>query len=139
VEDLVESLARGNVTEVKVVLASVVASLAVYQVTLMAVGYGKVRRPFLAARPASRAHRAIGDTIVVVTLVVALMCISYFGFEENSLHIAVAIALLAVLTLKVIVVRWWHSMSRFLPLLGVTVLTLFIAVWVTAAADHVVG
>jgi hypothetical protein len=139
VEDLVQSVARGNVTEVKVVLASLVAALAVYQVTLMAAGYGKLRLPFLAPRPASAAHRAIGDTVVLVTVAVAVMCVSYFELEDNSLHIAVAIALLAVLSLKIIVVRWWHAMSRFLPVIGVTVFTLFIAVWLTAAAEHVTG
>ena len=40
-EELVEDLARGNVTEVKIVLASVALALAGYQVLLMAVGYGK--------------------------------------------------------------------------------------------------
>jgi hypothetical protein len=34
-EDLVESVTRGNVTEVKVVLASVVLALAVYQLVLI--------------------------------------------------------------------------------------------------------
>jgi len=53
VEDFVEQLSRGNVEEVKVVLASVVAALAIYQVLLMAVGYGRLRLPFLASRPAS--------------------------------------------------------------------------------------
>jgi hypothetical protein len=45
VEDLFEDLTRGNVTEVKVVLASIVAALAVYQVVLMSVGYEKLRLP----------------------------------------------------------------------------------------------
>ena len=138
-EDLVESVTRGNVTEVKVVLATVVAALAVYQVTLMAVGYGKLRLPFLAPRPASAAHRAIGDTVVVVTLVVAVMCVSYFEAQDNSVHIAVAIALLAALSLKIVVVRWWHAMSRFLPVIGLTAFALFITVWLTAAAEHVTG
>ena len=44
-EELIEDLTRGNVTEVKVVLASIVAALAVNQVLLMAVGYGKLRLP----------------------------------------------------------------------------------------------
>ena len=48
--------ARGNVTEVKVVLASVVATLAVYQAVLMSIGYGKLRPPFLGSGPASSAH-----------------------------------------------------------------------------------
>ena len=73
-EDLVESITRGNVTQVKVVLASVVVALAVYQVLLMAVGYGKLRLPFLRPRAASVAHRAAGDTIVFVTVCVAVMC-----------------------------------------------------------------
>jgi len=85
VEDFVEQLSRGNVEEVKVVLASVVAALAIYQVLLMAVGYGRLRLPFLASRPASSTHRAVGDTIVVITLLIAFMFISYFGFEDGVL------------------------------------------------------
>jgi hypothetical protein len=38
VEDLFADIARGNVTEVKVVLASVVMALACYQLVLIAVG-----------------------------------------------------------------------------------------------------
>ncbi|HZK50805.1 MAG TPA: hypothetical protein VFD47_04485 [Actinomycetota bacterium] len=38
VEDLVDSLTRGNVSQVKTVLASVVAVLSAYQVFLMGVG-----------------------------------------------------------------------------------------------------
>ena len=48
-EELVERLARGNVTEVKVLLTSVAAALAVYQLVLIAVGYGKLRPRFLGA------------------------------------------------------------------------------------------
>lgn len=93
-EDLIEDLARGNVSEVKVVLASAVAALAIYQVLLMSVGWGKVRVPFLKARPASFAHRAIGDAIVVITLIVALMCVGYFGFDDDGAFHAVTGALL---------------------------------------------
>lgn len=81
-EDFLEGLAGGHTTELKIVLTSVVAALAVYQVILMAVGYGKVRLPFLGSKPASSTHRAVGDTIVPITLLVALMCWSYFGIEE---------------------------------------------------------
>jgi len=147
VEDLVEILTRGNVTEVKVLLASIVAALAIYQVMLITVGYGKVRLPFLAASPASRAHRASGDAIVVITVTVALMCIAYFGVEHGyedeegraTLHVVSAIALLVVLGLKIVVVRWWHGMSRFLPLLGLSVLVLFALTWATSAGDFLAG
>jgi hypothetical protein len=137
-EDALETVTRGNVSEVKIVLASVVATLALYQVTLMAVGYGKLRLPFLAPGPASIAHRAIGHVIAGLAVVVAAMCIVYFGFEEDgSAHIVVACALLAALAFKIVVVRWWHSLGGLLPYLGVSVLILFWATWATAAAEYV--
>jgi hypothetical protein len=117
-EDFVEGLARGNVSQVKAVLASVVSALAIYQVFLMAVGYGKVKLPFLGSRPASRTHRAVGDTVVVVTLVVAFMCAAYFGFDDSghnrgrgsdddfaAVHQATGVLLIAVLAFKIAVVH----------------------------------
>ena len=140
VEDLIETLTRGNPTEVKVLLASVALALAVYQLVLISVGYGKVRPRFLAAAPAASAHRAVGDTIVVVLVVVALMCVGYFGLEDDAtLHIVAAIALLSVLTLKIVVVRWWHRMGRFLPALGVSVWLLLALTWLTSAGDFLAG
>jgi hypothetical protein len=124
------------VAEVKVVLASVVAALAVYQVVLMAVGYGKLRVPFLGAGPASASHRAIGDTIVLVTLVVAGACLSYYGFDDDGgAHAIFGTVLLGTLALKVAVVRWGLGVSRLLPLFGLTVFALFAITWVTSAGD----
>jgi hypothetical protein len=134
VEDLIERLTRGNATEVKVILASVALALAVYQLALIAVGYGKLRPPFLAARPATATHRAVGDTIVVLLVVTAVMCVGYFGFEDDAtLHIVSAIGLLTVLALKIAVVRWWHALGRFLPVLGISVWLLLALTWVTSA------
>jgi len=136
VEDLVERLTRGNPTEVKVVLASVVMALAAYQLVLIAVGYGKLRPPFLASRPASRAHRAAGDAIVVLLVVVALMCVSYFGFEDDgALHAISGGVLLGVLALKIAVIRRWHSLGRFLPLLGISAFALLALTWLSSAGD----
>jgi len=73
---MIDTLTRGNPTEVKTVLASVALALAVYQLVLIAVAYGKVRPGFLAAAPAGRAHRAVGDTIVVLVVITAFACIS---------------------------------------------------------------
>ena len=135
-EDFVERITRGNPTEVKVVLASVVLALACYQLVLIAVGYGKLSPSFLESRPAARAHRAVGDAIVVLVTVVALMCISYFGFEDDAtLHVVAGTALLAVLALKVAVVRRLHSLGRFLPLLGMTVFVLLAITWLSSAGD----
>lgn len=137
-EAVVQSLTLGHASEVKVVLASVVASLAVYQALLMVVGYGKLRVSFLRPAPASFSHRAIGDAVVVVTLVTTLLCIGYFGLEaeEHDSHPIVAALLLCVLAFKITVVRWFHSLGFLLPALGVTVLLLFIATWATVAAPY---
>ena len=150
-EDLVEDLARGNVTEVKVVLASIVVVLAAYQVALMLVGYGKVRVPFLSSRAASFSHRSIGDAVVVITLIVAFMCVAYFGFEDGVehaddgedfralLHVIAGSLLLLVLALKIVVVRWWHGVGRYLPVLGGTVFTLYAVTWASSAGDYLWG
>ena len=135
-EDLVERLSRGNVTEVKVVLASVVMALACYQLLLIAIGYGKLRPSFLAARPASRAHRAAGDAIAVIVAVVAVMCLSYFGYEDDSaVHVIAGSALLVVLALKIAVLRRWHRLGRYLPVLGVSVFVLLAVTWATSAGS----
>jgi len=136
-EELLSGLTQGNPREVKIVLASVVALLAAYQVALMAVGYGRLRLPFLKPRPAARAHRAIGDSIVAVTLTVAIMCIGYFGFEDDAaVHILLAVALLVVLGFKILVLRRLHGLSHMLPALGISVFLLFWATWLSAAAGH---
>lgn len=133
--DLVENLTNGNVTEVKVILASVALALAVYQVILISVGYGKVRPAFLTPPSASFAHRAVGGTIATLLVVTAAMCVSYFGFEENGAHIAAAMALLTVLAVKVAIIRRWHALGRFLPVLGALVLLLLGITWLTSAGE----
>jgi len=139
-EGLVSDLTRGNVTEVKVVLASVVMGLACYQLALIAVGYGKLRPSFLAARPASRTHRAVGDAIVVITIAVAAMCLSYFELEDDaSAHATAAAALLVVLAFKIAVIRWLHGLRRFLPVLGLSVWILFAITFGTSAGDFLVN
>ncbi len=135
--DLVETLTRGNVTEVKVILASVVLALAVYQLVLIAVGYGKVRPPFLASRAASLAHRASGDVIAILMVVVAIMCISYFGARGRR----------RASTSWRRPPCWSCSRSRssscaagtgsgrLLPLLGTCVFVLLVVTWATSAGD----
>ena len=139
-EDWVGTLTLGHVSEVKIVLASVLAAAAAYQASLMAVGYGKVCLPFLKAAPASRAHRALGDAMVVVVLIVSAMCVGVFGLEaeESDAHAPVAVALLAVPGFKIIVVRWSPRLGFLLPVLGVSVLVLFLTTWLTVAAGYLV-
>ena len=135
-EDLVQTLTRGNVTEVKVVLASVAAALAVYQVVLIAVGYGKMRLHFLAPAPAARAHRASGDAILVIAILVAVMCLSVFGFDDDGgAHAIAGVALLSLIAVKVVIVRRGRASGRYLPLLGISVFVLFALTWATSAGE----
>ena len=126
-------LVQGNPTEVKVVLASVATALAVYQLVLISVVYRKVRPSFLEAGPAAWTHRASGDTIAVLLIVVSVMCLSYFGLEDGAFHAVTGALLLGVLALKVVVIRWWHAASRYLPVLGITVFLLLVATWASSA------
>ena len=135
-EDLVDSITRGNPTEVKVVLATVVVALAVYQLVLAAVVYGRVRPTFLEGRIAGLVHRASGRAIAAITAVVAVMCIAVFGYDlEYAAHVLAATALLSVLALKIVVVRRGGSFGRYLPIFGLTVFTLFVITWATSAGD----
>src|SRR5918997_6815196 len=126
-------LVQGNPTEVKVVLASVATALAVYQVVLASIFYRKLRPSFLDAAPAAFTHRASGDTIAVLLVIVAIMCLSYFGLEDGAFHAVTGFLLVCVLAVKVVVIRWWHSAGRFLPVLGLTVFLLLAATWASTA------
>lgn len=128
---------RGNVAEVKIVLASIVAALAIYQLVLIAVAYGKVRPPFLAGPAASRVHRGVGDAILLITLVVAFACLAVYGIDdEGGVHAIAGVALIGVFTGKVGVVRFGgERLGRFLPILGLTLFALFALTWATSAGD----
>lgn len=129
-----ERLARGNVTEVKVVLTTVALALSGYQLVLAAIGYQKLRPPFLQRRAAFRAHRASGDTIAALLVVISVMCLSYFGIEdEGTFHAITGAALVVVLGLKIAVLRRWKSAGRFLPALGITVFLLLAVTWASSA------
>jgi Kef-type K+ transport system membrane component KefB len=133
-EDLVESLTRGNAAEVKVLLATVVAALAVYQLVLIAVAYRRLRPPFLAARPAGLAHRTVGDALAALILVVAAMCLAAYGFDDDGgIHAVLGAVLVGVLAVKVAIVRRGGRLGRLLPLLGTTVFALLALTWLASA------
>jgi hypothetical protein len=135
-EQLIEDLTRGNVTEVKVILATVVLALAVYQLLLATVAYGWIRPPFLSAAPASWVHRASGDAIVLLTLAVAAMCVGYYGFDEDGgTHALVGYFVLGAIVVKVLAVRLGGTLGRLLPLLGVSLFVLLGITWLTSAGD----
>ena len=122
-----------HATEVKVVLASVATALALYQLVLAAIVYRKLRPRFLDSGPAAFTHRASGDTIAILVVVIGVMCLSYFELEDGAFHAVTGFLLLVVLAVKVMVVRWWHAAGRFLPVLGITVFVLLVATWASTA------
>lgn len=132
-EDLVETLTRGNPAEVKAVLATVALALAVYQLVMVAAGYGRLRLGGLQAGVAFSAHRAVGDTIALLLLITGVMCLSVYGFEEPA-HAVAGTALLTVLAVKVAVVRRDFGLGRYLPVLGLAVFVLLAVTWSTSAA-----
>jgi len=133
--DLVESIARGNVAEVKAMLASVALALAAFQLATIAVGYGRLRPAFLDRPPAFAAHRATGDVIATILIVVGVMCVSYFEIEgDKVVHAMAGSVLLAVLAVKILVVRRGGALGRLLPALGITVFLLLGVTWATSAA-----
>jgi hypothetical protein len=139
-EQLVDTLTFGNVYEVKTALASVAIALAVYQLVLIAVGYGKLRPRFLGPPAASFTHRASGDVILVLIVVVALACLAHFGLgDDGAVHAVTGAALLAMLALKVAVIRWWHGLGRFLPILGTCAFVLLALTWLTSAGRFLAG
>ena len=133
-EDLIESVTRGNPTEVKVVLASVALALGCYQLLLIAIGYGRLRPGFLSGRAASFSHRAVGDALAIGMVVVAVMCVALFGFEDDATtHVIAGSALIVVLAVKVTVVRVSRGSSRALPPLGLALFALLVVTWATSA------
>lgn len=140
----------GQVTAVKIVLTSVLLALAAYQAMLMAVGYRLVRPPFLSAESAAVAHRAVGDAVVVLVVVCGAFCLGYYGIEDSvrdhapgpdsrvTLHVVASFALAGVLALKLVVLHAWRRAQRFLPLLGVGVLSLMFVTWLSSAGAFLV-
>jgi hypothetical protein len=136
--DLADTLTRGNPLEVKTVLASVAFALAAYQVVLAAVGFRWVRPKVPEAEPAFRAHRASGDAILVLLVVVGAMCLVVAGEDHGddaaAFHAVTGGLLFVVLALKVVVIRW-RAAGRFLPLLGASVFVLLAVTWFGSAGD----
>ncbi len=147
-DQFVDEVTRGNVSQVKTVLASVVLALAGYQVLLMAVGYGKIRVPFLKPKAASLTHRAVGDAAVAVGIFVAFLCYSYFGVGDGiehargeetvraTIHVVAGSLFVVAVVAKVIVVRRYRRLDRLLPAIGLTLFALFSIAWLTSAGNY---
>jgi len=138
VEDFIDTVTRGNPGSVKTVLTSVVFALMAYQLVLAAIGYRKL--PVIEARPAFFTHRASGDALVVIMVIVAVMCLAAYGFEDDaSAHFLAGVALAVVLAVKISVIRFFPRAGGLLPYLGVTVFVLLAVTWFTSVPDFLNG
>ena len=77
--------------------------------------------------------------IAVLVVIVALMCLAVFGFEDDYvLHSAAGIGALVVLAVKVAVLRSGVG-GKFLPYLGVTLFALLAVTWLSVAPGFLAG
>ncbi len=136
---------------VKTVLASVVTALAFYQVFMMVIAYKKLRLPFLRPEVASFSHRSVGDSILLITVLVGYMCLGYFGVEDGieharddettraAVHVVASFLLLGVLALKILILKRAPRLFRYVPLLGLSVFALLLVTWATSGGDYLWG
>ena len=95
-EQLIEDVTRGNVTEVKVMLASVVLALAAYQVLLAGVIYGR-----------------LGAHAVVATILPALFAVKVRAVRLGG-RLGRLLPLLGVSLLALFGLTWLTSAGDFL-------------------------
>ena len=117
---------------------------------MMAVGYGKVKVRFLKPRAATFADRSVGDVIFPLTVswdgCAGRTSASRWGSNTRerrtaraALHVVAGTLLIAVLVLKIIVVRWRKGLDWYLPHPRTHVFALFALTWVTSAGDYLAG
>ena len=114
-------------------------ALAAYQLILAAIGYRKL--PVIDAKPAFFTHRASGDVIAVLVVLVALMCLGGLRLRGRlrAAHRGRASARVVVLAIKVARRALRRGRRAFLPYLGVTLFALLAVTWFTVAPDFLAG
>jgi cytochrome c2 len=89
-------------------------------------------------------HRAAGYIFATLLVVLAVMGLKYLSAAGDSLstrgvlHWSIASLLLFVLALKLAVVRWFKQFIKFVPVMGMTVITLALVVAMLSAVFFVV-
>lgn len=121
----------------KVWLATVAASLAVFQVVSAAKFYGKLGEGY-GPKWLGRLHRATGTTAFLLTIPVAYHCLWALGFQAATDLRVLAHGLLGCLffgglAAKVLLVRSRGLPGWALPVAGGTVFTALIGVWLTSS------
>ena len=108
----------------KSILATVVLLLALLQTISMAQlrGYLKFKLIPLSAKSLRAWHRWCGDATLLLTLVVALICLTYVDYYPYHwripLHVALGSLAALVMLAKLLMARRFRQYLRYGPLLG---------------------
>lgn len=140
------TLGFATVIEMKVVLSTVIAVLAVLQVIGALWLYGKLGTE--PPRWLGRAHRTSGAVTLVLAVFVAYHCLWALGLETGTVHgepVAtrtvvhglLGCAVIGALVVKVVAVRSRRASGWFLPVAGGLLFTLLIVVVLTSAGWYV--
>ncbi len=84
-------------------------------------------------------HRAAGIAFGILLLVLSVICVIYWGKSGDQIslraviHAYLALFLLAVFSLKVIIVRFFRQFLKVIPTLGMTVLVLAVVIFLSSA------
>ena len=120
-------------------LATVSVALAVFQLLSAMRLYGKVSIPHTMPSWLGDAHRLSGTLALLFSLPVAYHCLWSLGFETDPdltrrfVHSVAGCAFYGAFVAKVIAVRSHRLPEWALPLIGGTVFTLLVVVWVTSS------
>src|SRR4051812_26525984 len=132
------TLGFSGTINMKAWLATIVVALAVLQFGLAMWMYGKIPR---ATAPAwvGATHRLVGTLTFAVSLPVAYHCLWSLGFETDAgdtrrfVHSILGCAFYGAFTIKVLCVRSDRMPPWALPVVGSTVFTILVVLWLTSA------
>ena len=131
-------LGFSGMLQLKTWLATAVLVLVLVQVFSALWMWGRLPLVREAPRWLGPIHRWSGSVAFVVSLPVALHCVWSLGYDTTSFralaHSTLGCAFYGAYAAKMLGLRLRNTPSWFLPVLGGTVFTLFVLVWLTSAA-----
>lgn len=133
----VTTLGFSGILQMKAWLTTAAASLLIVQLLTALWMWGKLPGAGSAPQWAQILHRWSGSVAFVITLPVAFSCIWALGFQTYSLrvvaHSVFGCLFYGAYAAKMLGLRLKGLPGWALPVLGGTVLTLLLAIWLTAA------
>jgi len=123
---------------VKSILSIVLGVAALVALLAMLSLMGRSERKF-SAKGLRRTHRTAGWIVVGFIVLLSYICIKYVAAAGDSLavraviHGVLALALIVVLFVKILIVRYFKEFLRFAPVMGLIVFSLIFVVGATSA------